>query len=153
MVFWDTVEFPQMPLDLVPEDLDAVDISIRALKFEKGHGDTAPARSFGSRVLANDHGTKHRRPFMGKANVSIDARLAESVAERLPAHQPTRIERFCAVGQLDVSRTWRAPGISGHRVRDGSDVPPLNRIARFYGDFRRRLPANRVICKSPGATA
>ncbi len=140
VVFWDTVEFPQTPLDLVPEDLDAVDISIRALKFEKGHGDSLPAKRSGSRVLANDHGTKHPRPFMGKANVSIDARLAEGVAERLPAYHPTRIERFCAVGQLDISRTWRAPGISGHRVGDGSDVPPLNRIAGFYGDFRRNEP-------------
>ncbi len=140
VVFWNTVEFPRTPLDLVPEDLDAVDISIRGLKFEKGRGDTAPARRLGSRVLANDHGTKHPRPFMGKANVSIDARLAEGVAEPLPAHHPTRIERFCAVGQLDVSRTGRAPGISGHRVGDGSDVPPLDRIARFYGDFRRHEP-------------
>ncbi len=140
VVFWDAVVFPQMPLDLVPEDLDSVDISIRALEFEKGHGDTAPARRWESRVLANDHGTKHPRPFMGKANVSIDARLAEGVEERLSAHHPTRIERFCAIGQLDVSRTGRAPGISGHRVGDGSDVPPLNRIAGFYGDFRRNEP-------------
>ncbi len=140
VVFWDTVVFPQMPLHLVSVILDAVDMSTRALKFEKGHGGTAPTRSLVSRVLADDHGTKHPRPFMGKANVSIDARLAEGVEERLPARHPTRIERFCAVGQLDVSRTGRAPGISGHRVGDGSDVPPLNRIARFAGDFRRNEP-------------
>ena len=65
VVFWDAVVFPQMPLDLVPEDLDSVDISIRGLEFEKGHRDTAPARRWGSRVLANDYGTKHPRPFMG----------------------------------------------------------------------------------------
>ncbi len=140
VVFWDAVVFPQTPHNLVPEDLDAVDISIRALKFEKGHGDTEPRRSFGWPVLANDHGTKHPRTFMGKANVSIDARIAEGVAEPLPALHPTRIKRFGAGGQLDVSRTGRATGVSGHCVGDGSDVPPLNRIARFYGDFRRNEP-------------
>ncbi len=77
---------------------------------------------------------------MGKANVSKDARLAEGVAERLPALHPTRIECFGAGGQLDVFRTGRAAGISGYRVADGSDVPPLDRIARFYGDFRRSEP-------------
>ena len=139
-MFWDTVDFLLMPLDLVLEVRDAVKISIRVLKFENGHGDTTPARRFGSRVLTNDHGTKHPRPFMGKANVSIDARLAEGVAERPTPHHPTRIKRFGAGGQLDVSRTGRATGVSGHCVGDGSDVPPLNRIARFYGDFRRNEP-------------
>ena len=91
-------------------------------------------------VLDNDHGTKHPRSFMGKANVSIDAGLAECVAERPIPHHPARIKRFGASGQFDVSRTGRAPGISGHRVGDGSDVPPLDRIARFYGDFRRSEP-------------
>ena len=77
---------------------------------------------------------------MGQTNVSIDAGFAEGVAEPLPAHHPTRVERFRAVGQLDVFRTRRAPGISGNRVGDGSDVPPLNGIAGIYSDFRRNEP-------------
>ena len=39
-------------------------------------------------VLTNDYDTKHSRPFMRKANVSIDTRLAEGVTVRLPTHNP-----------------------------------------------------------------
>lgn len=77
---------------------------------------------------------------MGQTNVSIDAGFAEGVAEPLPAHHQTRVERFRTVGRLDSFRTRRPPGISGYRVGDGSDVPPLNRIAGIYGDFRRNEP-------------
>ncbi len=58
-------------------------------------------------VLTNDYDTKHSRPFMGKANVSIDTRLAEGEADEIGTKADVGLE--CRLSGAEQTYRRRGP--------------------------------------------